>query len=177
MELYNQLSKFMKAISIAALLLIVYGYLCRVSGIYFFWESKTIGWMFLFVALIGLLMQRIKMKQMIQKRSTIEKIGIGFIMFALLMKILLLAITPFTDAYAVAKKHLLADRALQAEIGTIQSFSIVPLGGIRKSSQGGKDSGSATITLILKGEKKFKEVTVFITKHEDQEEWMVEGVE
>lgn len=177
MDVFNQLSKFMKAILVAALLFTIYGYICRFAGIYFFWESKSIGWVLLFIALIGLLLQRIKMKKMINKESTGEKIAIGFIIFLLLVKTSLLVITPFTDAYAAAQKHLLNDSALQAEVGTIQGFSIIPSGKFNKSSHNGRDTGSAAITLILKGEKKFKEVTVFVTKQEDQNEWVVEGVE
>jgi FtsH-binding integral membrane protein len=177
MEFFNQLSKFMKAILIAALLLLIYGYVCRWTGIYFFWESKSIGWVLLFIALIGLLMQRIKMKKMIQKKSIFEKIAIGFIIFLLFVKTILLLITPFTDAYAVATTHLRNDSSLRAEIGTIRGFSIIPQGGLSKSTENGKDSGAATITLIVKGEKKFKEVTVFVVKYEDQQEWVVEGIE
>jgi hypothetical protein len=177
MEVFNQLNKFMKAIFIAAMLFILYGYVCRMAGIYFFWESKSIGWMLLCIAFIGLLLQRIKMKKMIRKKTIIEKTGIGFIIFTLFIKILLLAITPFTDAYAAAQQQLLNDPTIQKEIGTIHGFSIVPTGGIHTSTQTGKGNGSASITLILKGEKKFKEVTVVVTKNEDQQEWVVEEVE
>jgi hypothetical protein len=177
MELFNQLSKFMKGILIAALLLLLYGYVCRWTGIYFFWESKSIGWILLFIVLIGLLLQRIKLKKMIRKKSIFEKIIIGFIIFLLFVKTILLLITPFTDAYAVATAHLRNDSNLQTEIGTIQGFSIIPQGGLNKSTENGKDSGAATITLIVKGEKKFKEVTVFVVKYEDREEWIVEGME
>jgi hypothetical protein len=177
MEVFNPLNKFMKAILIAALLLLIYGNVCRWAGFYFFWESKSVGWVLLFIALIGLLMKRIKMKKMIQKKSVFEKIVIGFIIFLLFVKILLVVITPFTDAYAVATTHLLNDSNLQTEIGAIQGFSIIPQGGLNKSTENGKDRGAATITLIVKGEKKFKEVTVFVVKYEDQQEWGVEGIE
>jgi hypothetical protein len=177
MGIFNQLSKFMKVVLIAALLLLIYGYVCRWTGIYFFWESKSIGWVLLFIALIGVLLQRIKMKKMIRKKFLIEKIVIGFIIFLLFVKTILLLITPFTDAYAVATTHLRNDNNLQTEIGTIQGFSIIPQGGLSKSTQYGKDSGAATLTLIVKGERKFKEVTVFVVKYEDQQEWVVEGME
>ncbi len=167
----------MKAVLISGLSFIIYGYACRFFNIYFFWESRSIGWGFLLIGFIGLLMQRIKMKKLIRKEATLEKIGIGVIIFILFAKVLLLSITPFTDAYTLAKAYVMNDRKLQGEIGTINSLSIVPLGGISKSSNAGKDSGYATLTLILKGEKKFKEVTIAVAKSEDQEGWVVQEIQ
>jgi hypothetical protein len=177
MEFFDQLNKFMKTILIVTALVIMYGYLCRYAGIYFFWESSYIGWLLLYTVFIGLLWQRIKMKRMIRKKPLPEKIAIGIIIFVLFIKGTLLFATPFSDAYVVAKKYLLADSAIRNEVGTIHSFSIVPEGSINTSKENDKHTGSAEITLIVKGEMKFKQVTVYLVKHDDQQEWVAGGAE
>jgi hypothetical protein len=167
----------MKIILIIAPMVIIYGYLCNYAGMYFFWESGYIGWMLLYIGFIGILQQRIKMKKMIRKETVMEKIIIGIIVFVLLLKTVLLTVTPFTDAYAASKKYLLANGTIQAEVGNIHGFSVVPEGSIHQSTQADKVNGLATIVLLIKGDKKYKRVTIYVAKNENEQEWVVGGME
>lgn len=177
MDFFNQLSRFMKVILIVAAVVIIYGYLCRYAAIYFFWESEYIGWMLLYIGFIAILLQRIKMKRMIRKESVMEKIIIGIIVFVLLLKSVLLVVTPFTDAYTAAKKYLLSNDGIRAQVGNIQGFSVVPEGNINKSMQADKNSGLATLVLIVKGDKQYRKVTVYVVKRENEQDWLVGGME
>ena len=67
-------SKFTKATLSIGLLFVIYGYVCRATGLYFFWESKSIGWAVIFIGLIGLLSDRVRIKKKDKKKSTLEKI-------------------------------------------------------------------------------------------------------
>jgi hypothetical protein len=174
---FQQLSKFTKTLLIAGLVFIIYGYLCRLANLYFFWESKSIGWTLLFIGIIGLLLNKIKIKTTENKKSIPEKIGIGLIAFILFIQTILIAVIPFTDAYSIAKISLASDQKLKSEIGNITGFGIIPTGAIQKTTDSNGEYGNATINLTVKGDKKFKDVTINVAKYADSPEWKVEGVE
>ena len=176
-SIIQQLNKFTKAVLLTSFILIVYGYLSRLIGIYFFWESLSIGWILLFVGIIGFLYNKISIKSIEKKNTLPEKIGIGFIVFGLLISLLLLIIIPFTNAYQVAKIYLSNNIELQSEIGNIQGFGIIPTGSVQVSSGSKGEYGNAVISLTVKGDKKFKDITVYVIKDVDNLEWIVEGME
>jgi len=66
---------------------------------------------------------------------------------------------------------------LNNEIGEIEGFGLIPTGGIQKTTDSQGTYGAATINLTIKGQKKFKDVTVYVIKYADQPEWIVEGFE
>jgi hypothetical protein len=156
---------------------ILYGYLCRIIGLYFLWESKSIGWTLLFIGVIGFLSNRVKIKTTEKKKSILEKIAIGIIIFILLVQSILIVVIPFTDAYSVAKVYLNNDAKLKTEIGNINGFGLIPTGGIQKTTDSTGEYGSATINLTVKGDKKFKDITVYVVKYAGSPEWKVEGIE
>mgnify|MGYP000294038924 CR=1 FL=1 len=173
----NNLSKFTKTFLAVGLIFVIYGYLSRLVGLYFFWESKSIGWAIIFIGLIGLLLDRIKIKKEKEKKSILEKIGIGVIAFILLIQTILIAVIPFTDAYSVAKEYIKNNEQLTDEIGTVNGFGLIPTGGIQKTTDSQGTYGSATINLTIKGKKKYKDVTVYVVKYADQPEWTVEQID
>lgn len=170
-------SKFTKATLATGLLFIIYGYVCRAAGLNFFWESKSIGWAFILIGLIGLLSDRVRIKRKDKQKSIPEKIGIGVIIFILLVQTILISVIPFTDAFAVTKKYLLDNQELIDEVGQIEGFRLMPTGGIQKTTNSEGTYGAATINLTVKGQKKFKDVTVYVVKYVDQADWIVEGID
>lgn len=177
METIKQLNKFTKTVLIAGLTFILYGYLCRLIGLYFFWESKSIGWTLLFIGVIGFLSHRIKIKSTEKKKTILEKIGIGLIVFILLVQTILVAVIPFTDAYSAAKSYLINDTNLKTEIGNITGFGLIPTGGIQKTTDSTGEYGSATINLTIKGDKGFKDIAIYVVKNADSSDWKVEGID
>lgn len=59
----------------------MYGYLCRLIGLYFFWESKTLGWVLFWLTVVFILRDRINGKELQNKKTIVEKIGIGLSIF------------------------------------------------------------------------------------------------
>jgi len=177
MTTFKQLNNLTKTALVAGLVLMIYGYLCRLTDLYFFWESKSIGWVLLFAGVIGFLLTRIKTKRAVKKNTLLEKIGIGIIAFSLLVTTGLVAIMPFTDAYAATKKYLTNNQALKSEVGNIKNFSLLLTGGIQKTSDSSGEYGNATINLIVKGDKKFKDVALYVVKTADSPEWQVMAIE
>ncbi len=173
----KNLSKFTRVVLAVGLVLLLYGYLCRLAELYFFWESKAIGWALLFIGLIGLLADRIRLREEKDKTAILEKIGIGVIVFILLIQTILISVTPFTDAYSVAKVYIQGNEQLNNEIGSVQGFGVMPMGGVEKTTDSNGTYGSATINLIVKGQRKFRDVTVYVVKYADQDDWIVERIE
>ncbi len=112
-----------------------------------------------------------------KKKTLLEKIGIGIIIFILLIQTILVAVIPFTDAYSVAKTYLINDANLKTEIGNTTGFGLIPTGSIQKTTDSRGEYGSATINLTVKGEKAFKDITIYVVKNADSPDWKVEGLE
>ena len=179
MPFFNIRNNRLRFVSISGLLFILYGYLCRWTGIYFFWESKSVGWVLLFVSLIGLINQRIQRRK--EKNSAykgyVEKCGIFAGVLSLLLKITVFFLVLSSEAYRDARKFLLNDSITIAEVGQIKNFSVVPWGGIHSPADSSGIYRSAKIILILKGEKKYKQLTVSLKKYPDQTEWKVSRIQ
>jgi hypothetical protein len=147
MNIFNQLSKFTKTVLVIGLSLILYSYLARLIELYFFWDSKSIGWTVLFIGLIGFLSNRIKFKKSENEKAISEKIGIGFIIFILFVQTILMVIILFTDAYSVIKFYVKNDTRLKSQLGNIISFGLISTGGIQKTTDSNGEYGSTTINL------------------------------
>lgn len=155
---------------------ILYGYLCRIADFYFFWESKIIGWEVFLIGIALLLYQRIISKE-VNKKTTIEKIGLGVVVFIFIIQTILTVVIINSDAYTTAKKYLTTNASLNKEIGKVVALSIIPTGSIQQTTDSEGEQGDAAISLIVKGEKKFKDVVIYVTKQPNSSDWKVEAVE
>lgn len=168
---------FTRLTLVASLILLVYGYLCRLMAIYFFWESKSLGWAILLIGIIGLLSDRIKSNDDQNKKSIGEKIGIGILVFILFVQGIVVAVTPFSDAYESTKDYIKNDDALKRELGEIQGFVLIPRGRFQKTTDSSGEYGNAEINLTIKGEKKYRDIVVYVAKTTDSPDWKVESLE
>jgi hypothetical protein len=130
------------------------------------------------IGLISFLSDWINFRDDLDKKSIGQKIGIGFIVFALVIQIIMAIAIPNSDAFQAAKTYLKNDSTLKEEVGEITGFGLIPIGGLGKTTRGtGEVSGDADLNLILKGDKKFKDVEVVVIKTEDSPDWKVVKVE
>ncbi len=172
MEEFNKLSKLNKALVRLTIAFLIYGYLCRIIGLYFFWEAKTIGWTFLLITTISILIQRIKTKTIANKKSLSEKIIIGIIVFILLIQSIIFIVIPQTDAYKSAKLFLMTDKTISNEVGEVTDIFLVPIGGMSITSSSAGQTGQADLTLIIKGKSKFKDINLQLAKELDTD-WAI----
>jgi hypothetical protein len=161
---------------IAAILVTFYGYLCRIIGIYFFWESISVGWTLILISLILLLYDRIRIKKLQNKKKLIEKIGIGIILFVLIIRFVFLIVIPKTDAFNAAKQFISASEQIAREIGSIKGFGVIPSGNISVSTSEEGEIGNAEINLTVKGARKYKDFTVYLEKN-PLSEWQVKSIQ
>ena len=172
-----EINKSSKLILASGLILIIYGYLCRLINLYFFWESKSLGWSIVLIGIITLLINRIKLKKIKKENAILEKIGIGVTTFILLVQSIFMFIIPKTDACKFAESYLKNDLKLKKEIGNVIGYSYLQTGNIQVSSGADGDSGSAQFNFTVKGDKKFKDITIYLVKYIDNPQWQIEGVE
>ncbi len=176
MDYIKTLGKFTKISLICALILLIYGYYARSASINFFWESKSFGYALLLIGVISLLVDGIRIRKSKNKKAIWNKIGIGFIVFILVVQVILIIVIPNTIAFRVAKDYIKHNYELINELGEIKGFGLIPTGGIQINKNSNGEQGSASINLIIKGQKKYKEVTVFVNKNVDSG-WKVEEIE
>lgn len=164
MEKFKNLTKINKTILITALILIIYGYLSRIIGIDFFWESKTVGWTILFFAIITISIENLKVKKKEEKSIILEKIIIGITSFIIFMQCLMYFILIKADSYKAAEKFLFNDKSIQNKVGTVESIVLIPVGGMSMSSSSEGSEGQADYNFIVKGKKDFIDINLIMIK-------------
>ena len=161
---FNKLYKFNKIIILLTIFLLAYGYLCRIIHLYFFWESKTLGWIMLFVSIISILRQRIKENKIKNKKSLSERIFIGISIFILFIKTIIFVVTPQTKAYKSAKEYLFSDKEVLSKVGQVNNIFLETTGGLSISSNSEGETGQANLNFIVKGTEKYIDINLQIEK-------------
>ncbi len=175
-ELISELDTKVKLLFGISICLIVFGYLIRIFDLYFFWESKPLGFALLLVFLAIFLRKDITTRKSQKLKNIWSHIGFWLITFILFVKVLMLVILPNSDAYDAAKIYLENNSDLEAEIGEITGHTILPSGSIQITTDSNGTYGSAAISLIIKGENKFIEQTIYLNKTPN-EDWTVTAIE
>jgi hypothetical protein len=158
------MSRLTKTIIIIGVILLLYGYLCRILKIDFFWDSKVIGWIVLFIALLSYWIDFGKARFRHGKKIIWVTIGICIFIFGLVLLPVVVFMLKTSDAYIVATEYLKSDPKMKGEFGDINGFGLIPTGSVQKNIINGAESGSATFELIVKGDKKYKDVTIHLEK-------------
>ena len=153
-----------KVITGTGVALIIYGYFARLASLYFFWESRYVGFMVLFVAGIFYLFNRISARRKEGRRSLPEKIAAGILVFMLVLQGALFFIFPSTDAYRVATDYIRHDSKLQTKIGNITGISPVPKGSVDINTGNNVSYGEATFYFIVKGSRKYTDIVMEVRK-------------
>lgn len=167
------LSGTTKKLIIATLTLLAYGYLCRLTGLYFFWESKTIGWTVFWMAVIFILRDRIKQRKLQNKNTLIYKIGIGFSVFVILIKGVLFFVVQQTTAFERAISFIKTDSDIGYNVGTVKGVFLVPIGGMSITENSKGSAGQADLHFIVKGSEKYIDLNLIMTK-DFETDWQIE---
>lgn len=173
MKHFNSLSNITKKVIIATVAFLLYGYLCRLVGLYFFWESKTIGWTLFWIAVIFILRDRIKQKKLQNKKTLIEKIGIGFSIFVIIIKGVLFFATQQTTAFESATNFIKTNPEIVNKVGTVKSIFLVPFGGMSVTTNSQGSAGQADLHFIVKGSEKYIDLNLLLNKDFDTN-WQIE---
>jgi hypothetical protein len=171
--LFKSFPKFTRTFIVFTLCILLYGYLCRLINIYFFWESKTIGWSLIFISIILVLIDLIRSKKVIKSNKVFTKIVIGFFIFILLIKGILYFTIPYTNAYSAAIQFLKTNDNIKNNVGEVKDIFLIPVGGMSISTGPAGESGNADLSFIVKGIYKYEDINLTLTK-ENTSQWQVE---
>jgi len=169
----RRLKKILFSIGITLLL---YGYLSRILKIYFFWESKTIGWIILFIALLVFLIELFIIKKRNGQKIIGVTIGICFLTLGLFIIPIVVTKIRYSDAYQATIEYMSSNSEIKADIGNIKGFGLIPIGSVEVNSINGALSGTARLEIIVKGDKKYKDITVNLRKSPDTS-WTITSTE
>lgn len=164
MKYLNSFSNITRILIITTVALLSYGYLCRSFGIYFFWESKTIGWTLFWIVIIAILLDRIKDKKLQNKKTLPEKIGIGFTVFVIIVKSLLFFVMPQTSSYKSALNFINTNQSIRNEVGTVNGIFLIPLGSIAMTTNEQGSARQADLQFVVKGSKKYIDLNLLMIK-------------
>lgn len=153
-----------KFILFSGILLLAYGISSRLIPVYFFWESRTLGWIVLIMALLSYWFDLRKSRIQKGNKTIWVTIGIGFLILFLVIAPVTMYLLKNSDAYGAAVEELENDKALSEEIGSIKGFGLFPLGTVQISNNYGEESGSASFQIIVMGSKKYKDVEIRLVK-------------
>jgi hypothetical protein len=148
---------------LAGILLLIYGYLCRLLSIYFFWDSKYIGWFSIICASLLLLIDI----RMARKRRNQNIFFVRIFVAALIIILALEASAVFwvktNNSYRQVSELIEKDPALKNELGDIRGFGGIPgisITDILKFPT----SESLTFMITIRGTKVYKEMEVTIAR-------------
>ncbi|MGG9964670.1 hypothetical protein [Ferruginibacter sp. SUN106] len=173
MKHFNSLSGITRKLILATLAFLFYGYLCRLAGLYFFWESKTIGWVLFWFAIIFILRDRIREKRLQKKKVLIEKIGIGLSVFIIITKSILFFAIQQTTAFDKAVNFIKTNPAIKSKTGTVNGVFLVPFGGISMMTNAEGTAGQADLHFIVKGSEKYIDLNLLLNK-DFSTDWQIE---
>ena len=147
------------------IILLIYGYLCRILKIYFFWDSKSFGWIFLIIGLMFYLFDLNRTKRRKGKRTFWVRIGIGIIIFFLaLCGAIIFEFKYNSEPYQVAIDYIKSDSVIKTEIGDVTHFGLIPTGAQTITTINGDEYGKAVYYITAIGSKKTKDVEIKLEK-------------
>ncbi|RTQ50694.1 hypothetical protein EJV47_08660 [Hymenobacter gummosus] len=165
-----------KAVLLTAGGLLLYSLLCRWWNIYFFWESRAVGWTLLQLGAILYVLNSIDARSARRKNGLPEKIIVGVLCFGLLLRLLVWTLFAQSDAYAAARRALLTSPTLHQQIGPVRDVSIRPLGHVNRHESDRGTQGDAQLHVTAKGQRGYQDLRVALHKDVTDSTWVLRSV-
>jgi hypothetical protein len=153
-----------KVIFIIAFLLLIYGYLCRLLNIYFFWDSKHFGWIMMASGLMGLFIDLKKILEAQKKSAFLPQVFIGIIIVALGIAGGGILLLNSSKSYQNTIENIKIDGVLKSEIGNFDGVGLFPsgMGFLDFAYKVNRDPSTFVIT--VRGSKAIKDVEITLYK-------------
>lgn len=170
-------SKLSWALGTAGLLLLIYGLSATSYEVYFFWESKYIGGCLLILWLASFINDIRVFRKGLGKKTTVEKYAALFLSGIIIFPVIFHVIGYFSSDkekyYKLSREYIERKKEFRDGLGSIEGYSRLPSFSYEKGSQVKEGTAEVTLGMIVKGDKKYKEVTVVLKK---QQKWEVDSV-
>ena len=159
---------------ITGILLLIYGYLCRLFSIYFFWDSKYFGWIGIISGLLLLLID-IRIARERQKQNIFfVRVFVAVIVIFLAVEASAVVWLKTSTAYDNLTESINTDEAMKAEIGDIRGYSLIRGINILDIITA-LQSESLTFRITVRGQRAYRELEVTIERITPVE-WRVSSI-
>jgi hypothetical protein len=169
-KFFTEIPIGLRAALYVGVLLFLYGSLAQILSIYFFWESRVLGYV--------LILSSVSIFAIVEFFIAIKVFDSFYregwrTLFILVFSAMFLGLTllfAFSESLEIAKREIESSAEIKSKVGQITGFGWITDGGSIKTS--GNDLHSSThavLTLIVKGENAFANVTVEL--HEVDGDW------
>ncbi len=175
-EILARLNWFTKICLAVGLVMMVWGYVCRLVPVYWFWEARWLGWELVIFGVIGLLGTLIRQKKTSEVIYIGELVGRALLVLFICVQVVVAVGIPKSDAYVVARNGVLNDTTVTRQIGSIGYCRFVPQGSVNLTTQSGGSFGGATFVFLLKGSKQYCDVDITMVKRPGHSEWTIDGL-
>jgi hypothetical protein len=153
-----------KVIFIIGILLLIYGYCCRLFNIYFFWDSKHFGWVTIATGLIGFFIDLKKILIAQGKNSFLISVFIGIIVIALGIAGGGIILVKSSKAYQDEIENIRINEPLKSEIGNFRGVGLFPSGRGFLDFAFNVKPGPSTFIITVKGSSAIRDVEITLYK-------------
>ena len=153
-----------KVIFIIAFLLLIYGYLCRLLNIYFFWDSKHFGWIMMATAFMGFFIDLKKMLEAQKKSTFLPRFFTGVIIVAFGIAGGGILLLNSSKAYQDAIESIKTDEVIKSEMGTIRGIGLFPSGAGYLDFVYKVNRDPYTFVITVRGSKIIKDIEITLYK-------------
>jgi hypothetical protein len=172
----RRFSTVTQTLAVLTATILLYGYACRLLSIYFFWESKSIGWTIFWLLIIFICRDLVIEKRRLKKSALAEKIIVGLSVFVILVKSLIFFATRQTSVYAYAINFIRSDASVKGRVGAVRDVFLMPVGSIAMQTGPDGEAGSAELHFIVKGVDRYEDLNLILDK-EVSTDWKAEIAE
>jgi regulatory protein YycI of two-component signal transduction system YycFG len=153
-----------KVIFIIAFLLLIYGYLCRLLNIYFFWDSKHFGWIMMATGLMGFFIDLKRILEAQGKNIFLIKVFIGIIIVAFGIAGGAIILLKSSKAYQDEIENIKIYEPLKSEIGSFRGIGLFPSGSGFLNFAFNLNPDPATFIITVRGSRAIKDIEITLYK-------------
>jgi len=149
-----------KVLFIIGILLLIYGYCCRLFNIYFFWDSKHFGWIIMATSLMGFFIDLKKILEAQKKSTFLPGFFIGIIIVAFGIAGSGMLLLNSSKAYQDAIESIKTDEVIKSEMGNIKGVGLFPSGIGFLDFAFNVKPGPSTFVITVRGSNTIKDVEI-----------------
>ena len=143
-----------------AIPLLIYGYMCRLLPINFFWDSKHFGWIMLGSSILSFLIDQRTARVAQNKNIFFVRIGVAVIILIFAAFVSTNIIIRASGAYDSAVGNIKKSSEVKNDIGEIRGFSLFISGLSLNTIKNSMSAGPIKFTITVRGSKAHQDIEI-----------------
>lgn len=145
---------------VIGILLLIYGYLCRLLPINFFWDSKHFGWIVLATGFLGFLIDQRRARAAQNKNIFFVRVGVAIIVIVFAVFVSTNIVIRGSDDYKSTVENIKRSGEIKNEIGDVRGFGLFLSGLSLSTIKNSISSGPVKFTITVRGSNGYKDVEI-----------------